>query len=61
MAYLRIGEMLVGNGIINHDQLEEVLEIQSKNGGQLGAILVEKGYLKTETLHEFLKAQNRPD
>ena len=61
MAYLRIGEMLVGNGIINHDQLAEALEIQSKNGGQLGVILVEKGYLKTETLHEFLKAQNRSD
>ncbi|MCU0848113.1 MAG: hypothetical protein MUD12_09525 [Spirochaetes bacterium] len=51
--------MLVGNGIISHDQMEVALGIQSKNCGQSGMILVEKGYLQTGTLHEFLMAQNR--
>ena len=56
---MKIGEMLVGNGIISRDQLEEAIKIQKKNGGFLGMILVELKYLDPDILSTYLKAQKK--
>jgi|GEM_PF-1264982 len=56
---IKIGEILVGNGFISREELEEALEIQEKNGGLLGMILLNRGLISRETLHAVLSAQNR--
>ncbi len=55
MEKLRLGEMLMGNGIISNDQLEKALDQQKKNGGMLGMILVNLNYISKEQLGEYLK------
>ena len=41
----RIGEELVEDGLINADQLQQVLRRQAQAGGQLGSILIEMGFV----------------
>jgi type IV pilus assembly protein PilB len=55
MEKLRLGEMLVGNGIISNDQLEKALDLQKKNGGMIGMVLVNLNYISKEQLGEYLK------
>lgn len=40
-----LGQILLKRGLISKDQLKETLEIQKKDGGVLGEILVKLGYL----------------
>lgn len=54
---IRIGELLVKNGIISNDQLEEALVAQKKSGGKLGNTLVELGLVTSQQFHEFLASQ----
>jgi len=42
----RLGEILIGEGLINDLALEEALAEQEKKGGFIGQILVEKGFAK---------------
>ena len=49
--------MLLDGGEITSSQLAEVLNLQDKNGGYLGEILISKGYLEEKTLDEYLKKQ----
>jgi type IV pilus assembly protein PilB len=44
----RFGEILVSEGLITKDQLDEALELQKSSGDFLGAILLELGHI-TET------------
>ncbi len=46
--YLRLGELLIKEGLINTSQLEKVIALQRKEGGRLGEILVKMGVLKEE-------------
>ena len=46
---LRLGELLLEDGLVTRDQLEKALSLQKSRGGLLGAALVELGYL-TETV-----------
>jgi len=49
--YKRIGEFLVENGIITHEQLTEALELQKFNKDRIvGEILVTQGVLSKEEL-----------
>ncbi|MBN2161284.1 MAG: hypothetical protein JW807_17995 [Spirochaetes bacterium] len=57
MSAKRLGEILMENGIISENQLNEALRLQNKKGGLLGIILVEMGYLKPKVLADFLEAQ----
>jgi hypothetical protein len=57
MASKRLGEILMENGIISQNQLDEALRTQNTKGGLLGIILVEMGYLKPKVLADFLEAQ----
>lgn len=54
----RLGQMLLGERLINQDQLEEALETQVVHGGRLGTNLVELGFLKEGDLARVLGAQH---
>jgi hypothetical protein len=41
----RIGEILVNEGIISTEQLDQALELQKKNGELLGELLMDLGYV----------------
>ncbi len=55
MEKLKLGEMLVGNGIISNDQLEKALDQQKKDGGMIGMILVNLNFISKEQLSDYLK------
>ncbi len=52
--HVRMGEKLIEKGIITEDQLEVALHEQKSSGGMLGEILVELGFVTTETLMGFI-------
>jgi hypothetical protein len=54
---IKIGELLVQNGLISEEQLDEALKAQLVFGGRLGTNLVELGCISTATLAEFLAKQ----
>ena len=54
---MRIGEMLVSAGLINDQQLKEVLGKQKEEGGKVGSLLVKYGYVEEEDLTSHLSQQ----
>jgi len=57
MTSRRIGEILMQDGIITERQLNEALKVQNVQGGLLGIILVEMGYLKPKALAGLIDTQ----
>ena len=55
--YLRLGELLVKEGLINLTQLEKAVAVQRQEGGHLGEILVRLGMIKDEQLVAILAKQ----
>lgn len=55
--YLRLGELLVKEGLVNHEQLKKVIDIQNKEGGRLGEIVVRLGMVKEEQVVSILGKQ----
>jgi twitching motility protein PilT len=53
----KLGEILVKYGIITQNMLKNALRRQSQVGGQIGSVLIEMGYVSTDTLLEFLSKQ----
>ncbi|MBI4386217.1 MAG: type II secretion system ATPase GspE [Elusimicrobia bacterium] len=53
----RLGDLMVESETISKQQLQEALDIQRKEGGKLGAILVGKDYITEEKLLQFLSQQ----
>lgn len=53
----KIGDMLLEEGIITEQQLEEVLLIQKDTKGRIGEILLEKGFISEDNLINFLSEQ----
>ena len=51
----RIGQLLIESGIISQEQLDIALKHQSHCEERIGSVLLRLGYLKTETLLEFLR------
>ncbi len=51
----RIGQLLIESGYITPDQLEIALKRQRQCGERIGSILLQMGFLSTETLLEFLR------
>jgi CheY-like chemotaxis protein len=47
---MRIGEILVDNGIISESQLDAALELQKHDGRRLGEIIVDLGYANEESI-----------
>lgn len=54
---MRIGELLVMNGLVTAEQLEQVLEEQQSSPGKLGEIMISKGYINERQLAEVLEFQ----
>ncbi len=55
--YLRLGELLIKEGIITQAQLEKAINIQRQEGGRLGEILVKLGILKEDQAVAILGKQ----
>lgn len=53
----RLGTILLEEGVITEGQLQEALEAQKQEGGFLGKILVEMGYVSESVLITFLVKQ----
>lgn len=53
----RIGELLIKNGVITGQQLEQALGLQAESRKKLGEILIELGYLKEKDLMWMLCEQ----
>ncbi|MFH1618587.1 MAG: ATPase, T2SS/T4P/T4SS family [bacterium] len=53
----RLGDLLVSAKIITEAQLSEAIELQRKQGGKLGNLLVQQGYIEAKKLLEFLSRQ----
>ncbi len=54
---LPLEHALLEAGLITRDQLEKAREVQSDNGGKIGAILLELGFISDEDLLDFLGKQ----
>lgn len=57
MAKPLLGEMLLEKNVISSDQLEKALEVQKQEGGLIGIILVNLGFITEEMLVKYLAAQ----
>jgi len=55
----KLGEILVGQGIITQPQLEEALQVQLISGGHLGTSLIDLGYVDEQALGEALAQTHR--
>ncbi|PTD96823.1 GspE/PulE family protein [Pseudothauera lacus] len=54
---IRLGDLLVDNGVITQQQLETALTEQKKTGVRLGRTLVDLGYIDDQGLLDFLSRQ----
>ncbi|HEU0188717.1 MAG TPA: GspE/PulE family protein [Gallionella sp.] len=54
---IRLGDLLVREKIITHDQLDFALDQQKSNGRKLGRVLVENGFVTEEHISEALAMQ----
>lgn len=54
---IRLGDLLVRERIITHDQLDFALKQQKSNGRKLGRVLVENGFITEEHISEALAMQ----
>ena len=55
--YLRLGELLIREGLINAAQLEKAISAQRQEGTRLGEILIRLGIVKEDKLVEVLGKQ----
>jgi len=53
----KIGEILVAHKIINEEQLQHALKVQTQSGGRLGSVLLELGYVQIDKLLDILGRQ----
>ncbi|MFA5155898.1 MAG: hypothetical protein WC532_00685 [Candidatus Omnitrophota bacterium] len=53
----QLGELLVEHGAITQAQLDKALAFQKDNGGLIGEILVELGFLREEDIAQALTVQ----
>ena len=54
----RLGEILLGRGLVTADQLAEALKTQVIYGGRLGTLLVQFGFLRIDDLGRCLSIQH---
>lgn len=52
-----IGQMLIRNGLVTREQLEQALAQQRQKGGKTFENLIQMGFLDKGVLHEFLSKQ----
>ena len=54
---IRIGDVLIAAGAITEEQLQAALDYQKENGGKLGNVLVELGFISDQILITLLTQQ----
>ncbi|MFQ5789465.1 MAG: type IV-A pilus assembly ATPase PilB [Acidobacteriota bacterium] len=54
---IKLGELLVKENLISHDQLQEALAYQKQHGGKLGYNLVKLGFVRDEEITALLSRQ----
>lgn len=57
MQHLKLGEILIQQGLITQDQLDKAITLQKKERGRIGEILVKMGVLSEEDIIRALGAQ----
>ncbi len=57
MTKIPLGELLVEDGILTPDQLQTAMDIQKKEGGLIGVILINLGHIDEKTLIKYLALQ----
>jgi hypothetical protein len=57
MGNLRIGEILLEDGIITEEHLDNALEFQKLSGHPVGIILINQNIISDETLVKYLSMQ----
>lgn len=57
MAYKRIGDLLLGMGLVTEDQVAQALEQQKVSKKRLGQILIDMGFLTEHQMIEALEVQ----
>jgi len=57
MAKPLLGEILLENGEITREQLDKALEVQNKEGGLIGIILVTQSVITEQVLVRYLALQ----
>ena len=55
--YLKLGELLVREGLINEAQLEKAISTQRQEGGRLGEVLIKLGVVKEDQMVAVLGKQ----
>ena len=53
----RLGEILVDQGFLTEDQIQQCLEEQKRSGKQIGKLFVEKGFIDEQKLLDVISAQ----
>ncbi len=54
---LRLGDMLVAEGVITQEQLQSAINYQAENGGRLGTALVGLGFVSQDVIMAFVGTQ----
>jgi type IV pilus assembly protein PilB len=54
---MKIGEFLLSDGKITQEQLDTALELQKKQPGKLGSVLIKQGYITEEDIAQVLSKQ----
>ena len=54
---IRIGDLLVEAGAITEEELQEALAYQKENGGRIGNVIMELGFISQELLITVLTTQ----
>ncbi len=54
----KVGQLLIGEGLISERHLQEALERQAREGGKLFENLIALNHLDTKALHKFLSKQS---
>jgi len=55
--YLKLGELLIKEGLITHSQLEKAISVQRQESGRLGEILIKLGLVKEDQIVAVLGKQ----
>lgn len=56
-TYLKLGEILIKEGVITHEQLDKAILTQKKYGGRIGEVLVKLGFVNEQQVVEALGKQ----
>ena len=52
-----LGQLLIERGIISNSQIQEALEVQKKEGGLIGEVIVKLGFAKEEEIAQCISLQ----